>query len=108
MSALLIGAHQAGVADDIGGEDRRQPALKAQMIGRPQASEQPSGLGRQPLHEDGPASRQHSGDPGVAYLRPNFLQHDPASFDRRAPPGTNWAEKRKAPSVSGGALETAC
>ena len=48
MSALLIGAHQAGVADDIGGEDRRQPALEAQMIGRPQASEQPGGLGRQP------------------------------------------------------------
>jgi hypothetical protein len=47
MSALLIGAHQAGVADDIGGEDR-QPALEAQMIGRPQASEQPGGLGRQP------------------------------------------------------------
>jgi hypothetical protein len=36
MGALLIGAHQAGIADDIGGEDRRQPTLEAQMIGRPQ------------------------------------------------------------------------
>src|SRR5580692_9609796 len=78
------------------------------MIGRPQSPEQPGRLRRQPLNENRPAPRQESGDPGVAYLRPDFLQHDPTSFDRRAPPGTKSGRKEKAPSVSGGALETAC
>src|SRR5271165_4632018 len=89
MGALLIGVHQAGIADDIGSQDRRQPAFEPQMIG-PQALEQAGSLGHQPLHEDGPTSGHNSGDAGVAYLRPNFLQHDHTSLiagPRRAQSG---------------------
>ena len=65
MGALLVRAHQARIADDVGSKDRRQPPLQSQLIS-PQSPEQLGGLGRQPLDEDGPTPRQHPGDPGIA------------------------------------------
>src|SRR3984893_7222795 len=96
MRAFLVAAHQMRIADDVCDKDRRQPALEARMTGRSKAPPQLGRQGRQPLNEDGPAPGQHSGDPGFAYLRPQLLQHDPASFDRRDPPGI-IGQKSKSP-----------
>ena len=96
MCAFLVAAHQMRIADDIRDKHSRQPALEARMTG---CLKTPPLLGRpghQPLNEDGPAPGQHSGDPGFAYLRPQLLQHDPASFDRRDPPGI-IGQKSKSP-----------
>jgi hypothetical protein len=65
MGALLVGAHQAGVADDVGSKDRRQPAFEPRIIGRPQAPEHPGCLGYQPLYEDGLSPGQNAGDPAL-------------------------------------------
>src|SRR6516165_2321691 len=52
MGAFLVGGHQPRISDDIGSENRRQPALETRLFCCPQAPERLGSLRRQPLHED--------------------------------------------------------
>src|SRR6516164_3495903 len=94
MSALLVVRHQTRIADDIGRKDRRQSPFNTQRLGqavnppRPKTPPRQGHPGCDPLDSKRRAAGQQSGDPGFAYVRPKFFQHDPASFDRRDPPGS--------------------
>ena len=102
MSALLVNRHQTRIADDISRKDRRQSPFDTQRLGRavdaarPKTPPRQGHLGRDPLDSERRAAREQSSDPGLAYVRPKFFQHDPASFDRRDPPGT-IGQKRERP-----------